>query len=226
MAEAELHEPGERRRERRKAVLKRLTVVNAVFILVVIILAGVSVSLLRLADDYHDAKYKAQYELVSDLLGSLLTAEAFIHGMTSPTTPDYERLGQSVYAYATMASAQNSALAIAVMYPDGSRQSSAFNSIERALGQAGNAVYRYENKLYGAFQLNASYHANSTINNLYVNLTEELGALFDLVAAGRDDSRDWMQNPYSLVSRMDLAAIEDVCSIIEATSEQIAEMQP
>jgi hypothetical protein len=227
MGEAELYGSEERRKENRKSVLKRLTVVNAIFIVAVIALAGISVSLFSLANDYHDAKYRAQYVLVDSLIGSMNTAQPNIRGMIDSTDPGSSRLAQSAYADANLKEASACAFAISVMYPDGSKESDAFQSVERAIDQTKYVVFSYNVNLYSRFVYNNSYYEpNYTINSLYLNVTEQMIVLADLLFAGMDSSRDWQSSPYSLVKRMDLDAIEQASSQLEETGVLLHSLMP
>ena len=226
MGESELHEPRERRKAARKAILKRMTVVNAVFIVAIIALAGISISLFGLASHYHDSKYRAQYELVSIFADSILTARSNIQNMKDDSLPDYDRLGTAVSASIYLGQAEKAAYAIDVMYPRDSKQSAAFVSIETATGQAQHVVYSYESKLDSAIQHNTTYESNSTVNALFTNATGEMTNLVDLVLASWDDARDWQKDPYSLVNRMDLVAIVSAATQLEDTCNQLALLMP
>jgi hypothetical protein len=219
--------PGERRKEKRKSVFRSSTVVNAIFMVAVIALAGISVSLLTLANDYHDAKYRAQYVLVNSLVESMNTAKPSISGMIDSTYPNSSRLAQSEYADATLKDASACASAISVMYPDGGKESDAFKSVYRAIAQTERVVYSYSVNLYARVVYNNNYYeSNSTVNSLYLNVTEQMTVLTDHLFAGVDSSRDWQSSPYSLVKRMDLDAIEQASSQLEETGIQLLSLVP
>jgi len=227
MGESELYEPVERRREKRKSVLKRLTIVNAIFIIAIIALAGISVSLFSLANDYHDAKYKAQYVLADTLIDSMTAAQPNIRDMIDSSNPGSSRLAQSAYADANLKEARACAYAISVMYPDGSKESVTFQSVERAIDQTEYVVYSYNALLYSRFIYNNSlWESNSTINSMYLSVTDQMTSLADLLSAGMDSSRDWQSSPYSLLKRMDLEAIAQASGQLEATGVVLHSILP
>jgi len=224
MGESELCEPHERKKAKRRSVLKRLTVANAVFIVAIIVLAGISISLFGLMNDYYDAKYRAQYELVTTLADSMNTACIGITNMVDGSAQDYERLGSAVYADTRLLQAQDAANAIYVMYPKESKESNAFLSMGASIGNMYSAVAGYQSELYSAFRHNETYESNATVNALLGNATLEISTLEDLVWAGVDQSRDWLESPYSLVNGMDLAAITSASTQLMDTSRELREL--
>lgn len=221
MSEPELIEPEDRNKAKRRQALRRLTVANAVFIVVIIALAGVSVSLFGLVNHYYDAKYRAQYEIVSDLADSISAGSSGISGMIDESHEAYERYSSSIYAHYRMIEAEDAASAIQAMYPQGSREHDAFSSVHVAVRSIEDKISHYESNLDNAFSHNTTYESNSTIDALFVNATIELNALRTLLAESFDNTRDYMKSPYSLVKRMDLASITDVCVQISDTSEAL-----
>jgi len=225
MDEPELHEPHDRKKAKRRSVLKRLTVVNAVFIVAIIALAGISISLFGLMNHYYDAKYRAQYELVTSLADSMDTAARNgITYMVKADDQDYERIGSAVYAHTRILWAQDAANAIYVMYPRESKESNAFFSLNGAIGSLEHVVAGYLSKLQNALQHNETYVSNATVNALLSNATLEISTLKDLLVAGIDQSRDWYKSPYSLVKRMDLAAITSASTQLMDTSHELREL--
>lgn len=226
MGEPELYEPGDRKKAERRAILRRMTLANAIFIIVIVALAAISISLFGLVNHYYDSKYKAQYELVTTLSESISVAGYGILQMVDGDYADFERFAASVYSQTLIMQAQNAAHAIDVMYPRESKESDAFAAVGGAVRQMEDVVASYESQLYNAFQHNATYESNAIINALFENASFEMSALANLILAGIDHSRDSMESPYSLVKRMDLEAIVSASGQLEDTGVQLAHLLP
>jgi hypothetical protein len=98
---------------------------------------------------------------------------------------------------------------IRVMYPSGSKESSAFSSLGLAVAHVQTAVVEYLEDLAHSLDYNISYVPSAGVNSSFVATSMTTTELFDLVSAGVDHDRNSYDDPYSLVKRMDLAAIEE-----------------
>jgi len=222
MSEPELFDPERRKKSKRKEVMRRLTVANAVFIVVIVALAGVSISLFGLVNHYYDAKYRAQYEVVTHLADSVSAGSSGVSAMIDKQLEAYVRYGSSVYAHYRMMEAEDSAIAIQVMYPQGSSEHNAFVSIEIAVTSMEDKIAHYESNLDSAFYHNTTYESNTTIDALFVNATIEMNTLVNLLRESVDNTRDHTKSPYSLVKRMDLPSIVDACNRISDASRALS----
>jgi len=230
MDEPELHDPDERKKEkrraRRKALLGRVTKVNAILIVAVVALSVTSASLFYLADHYHDSKYRAQYKIVAGLWDSLFGAYHQFSYMVDVDNPSYERYGMAVYSHACVQRAQGEALMIDAMYSTDSPESDAFRSLERALGQMEYVVASYESQLQQAFQGNRTYESNVTVNTLLETASQQMASLRDLLYAGFDQAVSYVDDPYSLIKRMDLESIESMSGQLEDTAHELRLLLP
>lgn len=202
----------------------------AVLIVAVVLLSGLSISYYSLSKHYHDAKYRAQHELVTSLVADLgygrftlevSGAQRGISVMINDSYLSFVRLEYCRIAISSLQSAAGEAQSIAVMYPNGSLEWRTFENLSDALEPLHRFILQeYRDNLWEASFANASYETNDTVRTLFRTVGDEMASIVNLLNAGFDKSRDWHTEPYSLVKRMDLAAIDQsVNNLVDATSQ-------
>ncbi len=209
-------------RARRKAKGRKPSIVTVVFIVAVLALASLSVALGGLAQHYHDSKYRSQYWLVVSLSNSIASSRSGIDNSVRSSSPLDERVASSVYAEAHLAEAKDLSYSLQLMYEEGSKESDAFDAVHQALDVTGMVMWRIEDRLGDWQTTNISNEFNISAASSLGNITDLMVDLGGLVYAGVDESRDFIESPYSLVKRMDLDAIAQVSSKILAISIELS----
>ncbi len=181
-----------------------LLVVVSVLVVIVLVLSVVAAFYAVQAEDYHDAKYRAQYVLVVSIVDGIPAAADSIDDMLDTDMDNGFRRSAAKYAQATLEGVADACHGIQVMYPYGHEQNTAFGSLVEAFSAFANATEDgYEQLTDPTPELS---------EDLRLSLSEAVqvaGAISLLVNAGIVSGVDWMECPYDLVSGMNLVAIMD-----------------
>ena len=204
-----MEEAADKNRSKGHSASRGTRVALAVLIVAVVVLSGISISYYSLSKHYYDAKYKAQYEIVSSLIVSLGNAMDGISWMINDTFPTFSRLDGSEIAKVNLDHAERETVSIAVMYPRSSLERNAFENLSGPFGWIGRElVGEYRDRLFNSVNANSSYVTNETVKSRFLAINAEISRVVVLLNDGIDGSVDWDAHPYSLVKRMDLQEIE------------------
>jgi len=197
----------------------RRTVVVIVVIAVVAILAFAMVSAFYYwqAMDYREAKYKAQYVLVQDILGTVPMASENITDAVDDLLDNGWRRSASLTASALANSLSDSSHAIQVMYPADDDRNVVFGNLSAAfaaLSQGAYAAYVELSSEVGPLEEHDLDEDTDAALRAAAVLLDDIAAI---VATGVDASIDWTTDPYDLLDGMDLDALDDAALALSGT---------
>jgi hypothetical protein len=188
-----------------------LLVVVSVMAVVILVLSVVALLYARQAEDYHDAKYKAQYLLVSAVVSGIPVATDAVEDMLDSEMDNGFRRSAARYAQATLESIAQACSGIQVMYPSEHDQSVTFRGLAEAFHAFANATQD------GYVQLTDPTPELSTeLRDSLVSAMPIAGGIATLVSEGIDPEIDWMECPYDLLSGMDLATLVEQADALMA----------
>jgi len=193
---------------------RRLKILSVVLVIAVVVLASLSVSLWRLERHYYDAKYRAQYVLVATLQNSTFVLHFAPEDVLNSTLPDAHKMASADRAGYIVAQGFGAAHAVEVMYPNTSHEAGTLALVGYVLRLVGQAMAQYSTNLSQAIQLNSTLILDPTVRGDLNQIDQGLLNLTVLLRAGFDELRSFYDHPYSLVKRMDLDAIGEVCAQI------------
>ena len=197
---------------RRKANRRKPSVVAVVFIVAIVVLASMSMLLGGLAQHYHDSKYRSQYWQVVSLSNAISFSQSGIAGSVDPNATIGERYGSGIYAQSNLVEAEDLSYSIQLMYPDGSEESVTLLSVHATMRNAELMMWRINDRLDDWLMYNTTYEFNATVLSSVSKVLDLMHDLANLVYDGVDQNRDFIDHPYSLVKRMNLSEITNVCS--------------
>jgi len=192
-----------------KGKLTATNVILSIALVVILILAATTVLFYIQAKDYRDAKYKAQAVLVMDAYGAAYDTMSHIEIMLNGSWTLDSRRQFAMTAQGEASLMADSCNAIAYMYPSNDGRYETFH----ALSQAAEGVAWMIGQAYA--QLNGPGHTmNATVTTALNSTAAILGDLYALMMEGYDTQGDWLNEPYSMVDRMDLGAIDDAVAAL------------
>jgi hypothetical protein len=192
-----------------KGKLNATHVILGIALVAILILAATTVLYYNQAKDYRDAKYKAQAVLVMDAYGAANETKSNIEIVLNDSWTLDSRRYFAMTAQGEASLMSDSCIAIAYMYPsDDGRYETFF-----ALSQAAEGVAWMIGQAYA--QLNGPGHTmNATVTEALNSTAAILGDLYALMMEGYDTQGEWLNEPYSMVDRMDLGAIDDAVAAL------------
>jgi hypothetical protein len=197
-----------------KPVKGRLNATYAVIgiaVVAILIFAATTVFYYNQAKDYHDAKYKAQAVLVMDAYGAANDTKAHIEIMLNDSWSLASRRDFAMFAQGEADLAASDCNAIAYMYPSGNERYDTFYALSQAMESVAWMIGQ------GYAQLNGPGHTmNATVTEALNSTAAILGDVYVLMLEGYDTEGDWLNEPYSMVDRMDLGAIDDAVVALNA----------
>ncbi len=197
----------------------RTLAIVAVTTAVVIVVSVVGVAVSNQIKDYHDAKYRAQYVIIRTFSPVIGDASREVLQITNENTTMGEKLEAIDLAWTDFRFLLWSAEELRVMYLNDDEKSGPLMDLREAFAALGDAVseskvqlrgssYAYDGKLTASF----SSALNSSI--------PKLDALMNIVEGSVDGGVNATAHPYSLIDRMDLAALQQTSrGIAESLSE-------
>mgnify|MGYP001766739018 CR=1 FL=1 len=196
---------------------KTLLVVVVVAVAAVLLLSALAAFYYSQAMDYRDAKYKAQYVLVQDILGTVPMARENVTDAVDDLLDNGWRRSAAMTASALAASLAGTSHAIQVMYPAGDDRNTVFGNLSAAFAALSQGAY-------GAYVELSSEVGPLEDHDLDAETDADLRAalaLLDEVAAqvlpGVDPAIDWTADPYDLLDGMDLEALDAAAVALSGT---------
>lgn len=187
---------------------KTLLVVMGVAVAVILLLSALAAFYYSQAMDYRDAKYKAQYVLVQDILVTIPMAQENITDAVDDLLDNGWRRSAALTSSALAASLSSTAHAIQVMYPEGDTRNTVFGNLSAAFASLSQGVYEAYVELSSEAgpleEHDLSVEMDADLRDSRVLLVE----ISVQVSAGVDPAIDWTTDPYDLLDRMDLEALD------------------
>jgi hypothetical protein len=186
---------------------------RVVYLLVVIAVAAILLfSLLASfyygqAMDYRDAKYKAQYVLVQDLLGTIPLAAENITDAVDDDLDNGWRRSASLTASALAHGLSETSHAVQVMYPSDDDKNIAFASLTDAFAVLSEATYEAYVELSSEAGPLEEHDLSEETDSALRDVLDILDTIWSGLERGVDDDRDWAEDPYDLLDGMDVDAL-------------------
>jgi hypothetical protein len=186
-------------------------VILGIAVVAILIFAATTVFYYNQAKDYSDAKYKAQAVLVVDAYGAANDTKAHIEIMLNDSWSLGSRRDSALFAQGEANLMAGDCNAIAYMYPSDDERYETFYALSQAIESVSWMVGE------GYAQLNGPGHTmNATVTEALNSTAAILGDIYVLMLEGYDTEGDWLNEPYSMVDRMDLGAIGDAVDALNA----------
>lgn len=192
--------PGAKRR------IGRIEIALVLLVAAILILSAVSVVLYRQSMDYHDAKYRAQYLVVDDLLLHLSIASMNLPRLLDESLPIESRYDDGQRGLSGIFNAQHMTRILEMMYLDDYEKNLTFGAMEQALGQFHDEVFMLLGSMYDNMTWDVPYSDNSTLNGKLDTALALMQGLMPYIEAGKR-SGQFKEDPYSLVDGMSLDGI-------------------
>jgi hypothetical protein len=192
--------PGAKRR------IGRIEIAHVLLVAAILIMSAVSVVLYRQSKDYHDAKYRAQYLVVDDLLRHLTIASNNLPRFLDESLPIESRYDDGQSGLSGIFNAQHMIRILEMMYLDDYETNLTFGTMEQALGQFHDEVYMLLSSMYNNMTWDVPYSDNSTLNGKLDTALVLMQGLTPYIEAGKR-SGQFKENPYSLVDGMSMDGI-------------------
>ncbi len=178
----------------------------AVLLAVIVILSIVLALVYFQMKDYHDAKYRAQYCIVVGMTSDLHLLAFSLDQIASNSTPDDTRDVAVLTEQTRLRDLDFSARTISTMYLNDNEKSLVFNGLANAFVHVQATLGSY----LGKWQNSTGWMAEAR------SLEENTTALEVELGNGVDNNRDPLDDPYSLVDRMDLKKIDQIATMLQA----------
>lgn len=196
---------------------KALMVVVTVAVAAVLLFSLLAAFYYWQAMDYRDAKYKAQYVLVQDILEAIpLTSENITDAVDDDLDNGWRR-SAAMTASALAASLSDYSHAVQVMYPADDDRNVVFGNLTEALAALSQAAYGAYVELSseaGPLEEHDLDPETDAVLNASLALLDDISAA---IAPGVDPSIDWTVEPYDLLDGMDLDALDEAAVALSGT---------
>lgn len=169
------------------------------------------------AMDYRDAKYKAQYVLVQDMLGTIPMADENITDTVDDLLDNGWRRSTALTASALASDMSGTCHAIQVMYPADDSRNIVFGNLTAAFAALSQGAYEAYVELSSEVGPDEEHDLSAETD---ADLRATLGILDDVAAAvqpGIDPEIDWTTDPYDLLDGMDLETLDAAALSISGT---------
>jgi len=199
----------------------RSKILVAGLLVIVIVLSSFSVFYFAQASDYHDAKYRAQWVLMDNILD--LTSESAmeldgVSGHAMLTIP-YRAIWAGQLQASLNAIAQNS-WSIREMYLNDREKNETFSLLQKAMTTILGNLDPLEFGLWNNVTQDIPYSENISLNAALHSAAGMISALHTSflqafkVDPQEDAGRSWERSPYSLVDRLNLLNVRSSCTDI------------
>ena len=169
------------------------------------------------AEDYRQAKYKAQYVLVQDILGTIPMASENITDTLDDTLDNGWRRSSSLTASGLAAGLSGTCHAIQVMYPVDDDRYVVFGNLTAAFAALSQGVYEAYVQLSSEVGPDEEHDLTEEMD---ADLGAALGSLDEIAAQvlpGVNPEVDWTTDPYDLLDGMDLEALDAAALTLSGT---------
>jgi len=173
---------------------------------IILVMSILSVFLYRQSQDYHDAKYRAQYVISNDLINTLSSVGVLVDQMLDESLLKESRYQNGHDAVSALHQASQLTWAIEVMYLDDDEKNMTFGTMKHALDDFRDNVYQVVWALEENRTWDVAYTENVTLNNKLDAALGLMNGLIPFLQAGLRNI-NWQENPYSVVDGMSLGYI-------------------
>jgi hypothetical protein len=194
---------------------KTLLVVVGVAVAAILIVSALAAFYYSQAMDYRDAKYKAQYVLVQDILGTVPMAEENITDAVDDLLDNGWRRSAAMTASALAASLSGSCHAIQVMYPVDDYKNTAFGNLTAAFAALSQGAYEAYLELSSEVGPDEEHDLSEEMDTDLRSVLEPLGNIALELELGIDPDVDVTQDPYDLLDGMNLEMLWNFAVAIE-----------
>ena len=171
----------------------------AVLLGVIIVLSLVSFLSYMQMRDYHDAKYRAQYWIVSDMISEMKEVSNGLHNYTLDGVTNEQRNQSEPVLSAMLSHLGSSSRYLAAMYYDDHEKRDVFGHVSYAFSYVEGRLHYYDQGWTLSYWKAKLDGCASNISALAMEFEK-----------GVDPSRNAIDEPYSLVNRMDLDEINRI----------------
>ena len=193
-----------------------LKIAVSILVAIVVVLSGVAVFYYLQAKDYHDAKYRAQWVLMNDMLDSTHLTEVSLKGML-----DYggdtivHRAMWGDFMQGDLGSLLDAVWSVREMYLNDKEKNETFSLLKEAVAALLANAQIVAIGLWGNATLDYPYSENATLNDALYAASEIIAGIHDAIHEGfvvdpmLDTGNSWERSPYSIVDRLNLQYLRD-----------------
>jgi len=191
--------------------------VIGVAVAAILVLSTLSVFFYRQAQDYHDAKYRAQYVIISDIRQHISDAGSYIAVMTYPEETLVSREVVGCGAVLQLEDLSSLVWAIQEMYLTDSEKNGTFSTLRHAVDILRSHSWDVFVHMQSNRTFDTPWEENLTLNAEIKTAGSLLVSLLPIIDEGFDYGVDFEKHPYSIVNRLDLQTIKSTAiSIINS----------
>ena len=171
------------------------------------------------AMDYRDAKYKAQYVLVEDILDTIPMASENVTDTVDDLLDNGWRRAASMTASALASELSDSSRAIQVMYPADDQRNIVFGNLSAAFAALSQGAYEAYVQLSSEVGPDEEHDITAEMDSDLTAALDSLGNISAQVLPGVDPAVDWTTEPYDLLDGMDIEALDAAALELSALFE-------
>lgn len=160
------------------------------------------------AEDYRQAKYKAQYVLVQDILETVPMTSENITDTVNDALDNGWRRSAALTASGLAAGLSITSHAIQVMYPSDDQRNIVFGNLSAAFAALSQGAYDAYIELSSEAGPLEEHDLSAEMDAALVGSLDLLRDVSPSVQPGVDPEIDWTTDPYDLLDGMDLEALD------------------
>jgi len=169
------------------------------------------------AEDYRQAKYKAQYVLAQDILDTIPMTSENITDAVDDLLDNGWRRSSSLTASGLAAGLSGTCHAIQVMYPVGDDRYVVFGNLTAAFAALSDGAYEAYVQLSSEVGPDEDHDLTEEMDADLNAALASLDEIAALVLPGVDPAIDWTTDPYDLLDGMDLEALDAAALTLSGT---------
>jgi hypothetical protein len=188
-----------------------LKIAVSILVAVVLVLSAVAVFYYLQARDYHDAKYRAQWVLMNDMLDSTHGADISLKGMLDYANDTrVHRAMWGDFMQGDLDSLLDDVWSIREMYLNDKEKNETFSLLKEGVETLLENAQIVAVGLWLNVTLGDPYSENATLNDALYAASEIIAGIHDAIHQGFvvdpqvDTGNSWERSPYSIVDRLNL----------------------
>jgi len=187
----------------------------SILVAIVVVLSGVAVFYYLQAKDYHDAKYRAQWVLMNDMLDSTHLADSSLKGMLDNGDTIVHRAMLGDFVQGSLGSLLDAVWSVREMYLNDKEKNETFSLLKEAVETLLENAQIVAIGLWENVTLGYPYSENATLNDSLYAASEIISGVHDAIHQGfvvdpiLDNGKSWERSPYSIVDRLNLQYLRD-----------------
>jgi hypothetical protein len=188
-----------------------LKIAVSILLAVVVVVSGIAVFYYIQAKDYHDAKYRAQWVLMNDILDSTSLADISLKGMLDYGSDTIvHRAMEGDIVQGSLGSLLDAVWSVREMYVNDKEKNETFSLLKEAVATLLENAQIVAIGLWGNVTLGYPYSENATLNDALYAASDIIAGIHDAIHEGFlvdpafDTSNGWERSPYSIVDRLNL----------------------